>query len=355
MSLSRRNFLKLAGISLAGFMLEPGALNYFEDEFPDAEFLGRVTDPQVNVRTKPDINSQEIGNLYQDEVVPIYREVVGYNPYRPSQRWAETPFGFIWSPLLQPVKNILNVPVNSLPESSMGPGFWAEVTVPWVNAALDNVSPLGPRIKYLLENNINPKLYYSQIIRVDGLRVDDTGQTWYHVMEPYGSYGDVFWAQAEAFKPITPDEASPITPEVENKRIDVNIARQTLSCYEEDHEVYFCRVSTGRLDQETPIGQYFQIFWKLISVHMSAGTAGAGYDLIGVGWPTFFAPNGIAIHSTFWHNDFGAPTSAGCVNARPADARFVSRWTSPKLPYDPGIIDIGSTGIRSTNVRVLEY
>jgi lipoprotein-anchoring transpeptidase ErfK/SrfK len=88
---------------------------------------------------------------------------------------------------------------------------------------------------------------------------------------------------------------------------------------------------------------------------MSAGTAGAGYDLIGVGWPTFFAPNGIAIHSTFWHNDFGMATSAGCVNARPEDARFISRWTSPIVPHDPGMVDIGSLGIPSTIVRVLEY
>jgi hypothetical protein len=354
MSFSRRDFLKLTGMSMAGIALNLEPFVFYEDEFPDADFIGRVTEPQVNVRTRPDVDSPQIGILYQDQVVPIYREVVGKNQYRSSQRWYETPFGFIWSPLLQPVKNFLNSPANSLPDSSRGPGFWAEVTVPWVNVLLDNSSPLAPRIKYLVENNIPPKLYFSQIVWVDGLKVDETGQTWYHLMEPYGSYGDVFWARAEAFKPITSDEASPINPEIENKRIDVNIARQTLSCYENDQEVYFCRISSGRLEQETPIGQYFQVFWKLVSVHMSAGTAGAGYDLIGVGWPTFFAPNGIAIHSTFWHNDFGTPTSAGCVNAKPKDAKFISRWSSPIVPYDPGMVDIGSLGIPSTKVRVLE-
>jgi hypothetical protein len=233
--------------------------------------------------------------------------------------------------------------------------MWVEVTVPWVEVVLDNPTPIAPRIKYLVENKITPKLYYSQIIWVDGIRQDEAGQTWYHLREPYGSYGDQFWAPAEAFRPITREEASPISPEIENKRIDVNIARQTLSCFENDREVYFCRVSTGRLEQETPIGLYFQVFWKLISVHMSAGTAGAGYDLIGVGWPTFFAPNGIAIHSTFWYNDFGTPTSAGCVNARSEDAKFISRWSSPIVSPDPGMVDIGSKGIPSTIVQVVEY
>ncbi|MCB2160494.1 L,D-transpeptidase [bacterium] len=354
MSLSRRGFLRLFGVSIPGLLGNIYRFDRVLGEFPETDFLSRVTEPQVNIRARPDVNSLEVGKLYQDQVVPHLREVIGSNPYRPSQRWVETPYGFVWSPLLQPVKNVLNAPITILPETTLGTGMWVEVTVPWVEVILDNPSPIAPRIEYLIENSITPKLYYSQIIWVDDIKQDDTGQVWYHLKEPYGSYGDVFWAPAEAFKPISLEDSAPINPEVENKRIDVNIHRQTLSCFENDREVYYCRVSTGRLDQETPIGQYFQIFWKLISVHMSAGTAGAGYDLIGVGWPTFFAPNGIAIHSTFWHNDFGAPTSAGCVNAKPDDAKFVSRWTSPIVPYDPGMVDIGSTGIPSTIVRVIE-
>ena len=353
MEISRKSFLKFAGVSIAGLFGKAYRFDRILGEFPDAKFLGRVTEPQVNIRARPNVNSPEVGVLYQDQVIPHLREVIGSNPYRPSQRWVETPYGYVWSPLLQPVKNILNTPTSTLPDTSMGKGMWVEVTVPWVEALLDT-PPIGPRIKYLVENNLIPKLYYSQIMWVDAIKQDDQGQIWYHLKELHGSYGDEFWARAEAFKPITPEEASPINPEVENKRIDVTIHRQTLSCFENDREVYFCRVSTGRLDQETPPGFYFQVFWKLISVHMSAGTAGAGYDLTGVGWPTFFAPNGIAVHSTFWHNDFGAPTSAGCVNARPEDARFVSRWTSPIVPYNPGMIDIGSKGIPSTVVRVLE-
>jgi lipoprotein-anchoring transpeptidase ErfK/SrfK len=353
MQFSRRSFLKLASVSVPALLREFTKYNQWLGMFPAGESLVRVTEPVVNVRAKPDVNSLEVGKLYQDEVVPLLREVVGSNPDQLSKRWVETPVGFIWSPLLQPVKNILNSPASTLLDTSIGYGMWAEVTVPWVEVVLDK-PPIAPRIKYLVENNVVPKLYYSQIIWVDAIKQDAQGQVWYHIKEPYGSYGDEYWANAEAFKMITMAENLPINPDVDNKRIDVNLRKQTLSCFEDDREIYFCRVSTGRVGQETPFGSHFQVFWKLISVHMSAGTAGAGYDLTGVGWPTFFAPNGVAIHSTFWHNDFGFPTSAGCVNARPVDARFVSRWTSPVVPYDPGMVDIGSTGIPSTIVRVLD-
>lgn len=352
-SFSRREFLKLA--QLSALSLLPVGKSSATPTADGQHQLGRVVDLAVDVHSKPDILSPIVDRLHEDDVVVFLRETVGSNIYRINQRWVETARGYIWSPLLQPVKKELNPPLAELPISSRGPGLWVEVTVPYVEVLLENPQPLSPRTKYLVANGRLPRLYYSQILWVDQLRVSEIGEPWYRLVEPYGSYGDRFWGPAEAFRPVTPEETQPISPAVENKRIDINLARQTLSCFEGDREIYYARISSGRVGQETPIGQHFQIFWKLVSVHMSAGTTGAGYDLAGVGWPTFFATGGIAIHSTFWHNDFGVPTSAGCVNAAPKDAKFVSRWSTPIVPYDPGMIDIGSTGISSTIVRVLEY
>jgi hypothetical protein len=50
---------------------------------------------------------------------------------------------------------------------------------------------------------------------------------------------------------------------------------------------------------------------------MAGGTASGGYDLPGIAWTVLFATGGVAIHSTFWHNNFGVPMSHGCVNAAP--------------------------------------
>jgi hypothetical protein len=43
---------------------------------------------------------------------------------------------------------------------------------------------------------------------------------------------------------------------------------------------------------------------------------------------------GIALHGTYWHNDYGYPRSGGCINLTPADAQWVYRWTLPVIPHD---------------------
>jgi lipoprotein-anchoring transpeptidase ErfK/SrfK len=64
-----------------------------------------------------------------------------------------------------------------------------------------------------------------------------------------------------------------------------------------------------------------------MSLHMSGGGTGAGWDTMCVPWTSLFVGEGVAIHSTFWHNNFGEPMSRGAVNARQEDAKWVIRWT----------------------------
>jgi len=184
--------------------------------------------------------------------------VVGSWPGRNNQRWVETPQGYIWAPYLQPVANQLNNPVNALTINGDSPGMWVEVTVPWVNATLENSDPQSPWLRHQLEKNLPIRFYYSQILWVDQIQTGADGYIWYRVNERYGNPGDRFWARAEAFRIITPEEVAPITPEVEDKHIevDVNYSRQFLSCYEGNTEVYFCRVSTGRGQNSTPVSAY---------------------------------------------------------------------------------------------------
>jgi len=358
---TRREFLQLGGLGFGALALRPASRywldQHYQDDFPQSERLGRAVDPEVTVRARPTTESPEVGTLTEDTVVPWLRETVGYTPYR-NQRWVETPDGFVWAPLLQPVRNLPNTPLTSLTPYAGGQAQWVEVTVPYVNVTLANASPTSPRIRFLVENFRPVRLYYGQVMLADEIRIDARGAVEYHIREPRGSYGDHYWAPAAAFRPITAEESAPISPEVENKYVLIDLNRQTLSCYEEDREIYFCRISSGRSGRETPVGPYFNISWKLMSVHMSGGTAGAGYDLAGVAWASVFAIDGIAIHGTFWHNNFGERTSAGCVNATPEDAKFIFRWTSPHVPYDPGHVDTGEVGTAfgaGTNIRVIEY
>ncbi len=358
-NLSRRDFLKTAVTGLGGSIIFPWKASRLWSsvlilpEFPQAERLGRVLDSQVDVKLRPDDDSPTVGVKYLDETVVWLQEVVGKRPLWFNQRFVETPEGYIYAPNLQPVQNSPNQPLGKLVHEE---GFWVEVTVPYVDLVLANPPARSP----WLSHTQTPRLYYSQIMWVDEIQTDELGKVLYRVGERYGSYGDIFWAAAEAFRPLDENEITPINPEVEEKRVEVDVTYQTLSCFEGQQEVFFCRVSTGpkvvvdgsnSLKWATPLGAH-TIWRKLVSVHMTGGTTGGGYDLPGIGWTTLFSGQGMAIHSTFWHNSYGVPRSHGCVNAKPDDAKWIFRWTLPFTPALPGDVTISGKG--SSKVVVIE-
>lgn len=355
-SLTRRDFLTVAALGAAGLTLPRWSNDWRSwalPEFPQGENLGRVLSGKVEVKARPDYDSPTVKELFEDSVVVWLREVVGSRRLWVTQRFIETPDGYIYAPNLQPVRNRPNPPMANAP----GPdGVWVEVTVPYVDLILANPPGRSPWLQY----TTTPRLYYSQIMWVDQVKVDELGQTWYRLSDRYGSFGDYFWAVAEAFRPLQPEDIAPIHPEVEDKLVVIDLNHQYLSCLEGKDEVYFCRVSTGpKLTSKekpegvwaTPLGRH-TIWRKLVSVHMTGGTTGGGYDLAGIGWTTLFASKGMAIHSTFWHNNYGIPQSHGCVNCTPEDAQWVFRWTLPVVPIETG--DLTVAGAASTKVLVVE-
>lgn len=357
---SRRDLLK--GVLFAGgaYLLHPFLSVAAQSiDFPDAERLGRVCVGKVDIRKHPSVNAESTGVLYEDAIVVWLREVVGEIPGgRISARWVETPDGYIYAPSLQPVGNTINSPVSELPMSSLGHGMWVEVTTPFVDLYQENPPPRSPSLK----ETLYPRLYYSQIIWADDMRVGQDGRVRYRLNERFG-YGDIFWADAAAMRPLSENELAPISPDVENKKllIDVTPKRQLLTAYEDDREVYFCQISSGAKwnsagefveEWGTPVGPH-PIWRKLISVHMSGGSTGGGYDLAGIGWTCLFTGAGVAIHSTFWHNDYGTPRSHGCINAAPDDAKWVFRWTNPHVSMDPGDISISMPGGTIIDVKEL--
>jgi lipoprotein-anchoring transpeptidase ErfK/SrfK len=360
LSLSRRGFLKLASLGLGGLALRPLERLFRLPDFPQADRLGRANVGMVDLKARPDADSQTQKTLYEDSVVPRIREVVGTNPYRTSQRYVETPEGYIWAPHLQPVLNQPNSPLQSLPENSQDRGMWVEVTVPYVDLILDNPPARSPWTEYRVDTGFTPRLYFSQVAWIDDLRIIDSGHVLYRVNEKFGTYGDIFWADAQAFRPITAQEIAPINPDAEDKRVVVDVNAQTMTCFEGSSEVFYTRISSGAkwnaegnvVDVwETPVGK-FPIWRKLISLHMSGGTTGGGWDLPGIGWVSLFVGSGVAVHATYWHNNFGEPMSNGCVNARPEDAKWVFRWTQPAVNLDPGDAQVSMPG--GTIVEVVE-
>lgn len=366
---SRRDFMKLAGLGLGAVALNPltSRLGIHQTsravllpEFPHADLLGRnctadtnLSGGKIDLKTKPDVNSEKVRDVYRDEVFPWLKEVSAENIdfNLPNQRWVETPEGYIHSLYLEPCRNLPNTPLSAVPQGQAG--FWTEVTVPYVDLDMDNPAPASGWMRDHVAYNLQPRLYYSQVMWIDQVRTTDTGMIQYHVNERYGNPGDLFWADGAAFRPLTQEDISPINPSVDpaTKKIVVNLNYQTLTCKEGVREVYFCRVSTGMQEGSTPLGEH-SIWRKLLSVRMAANTVASSYDLPGISWTMLFVGTGVAIHGATSHNDFGTVRSHGCVNCKPADAKWIFRWSQPEVGLDTGEISWNDYMSGSTHVIV---
>src|ERR1700690_1029370 len=119
-SLSRRDFLKLAGFGAGILALNPflGAHDFSMPklpQFPAGDRLGRIAVTpdfySTVLRSRPNENGTAIRNVGQDEVVAWLREVVGTtNVGGISRQWVETPDGYLYLPHVQPVRNLPNTP-----------------------------------------------------------------------------------------------------------------------------------------------------------------------------------------------------------------------------------------------------
>lgn len=364
--ISRRDFLKLSGLGIGALALNPFKLRTFDHvlealaapkrlpQFPGSAIIGRVTDPDVDIRSRPTNDptlNTSLGRLNADTLVEWGREVIGnVIGGLSNQRYVETPQGYVYASVVQPTKNIPNTPLTELPG---GQGFWAEVTVPYVELAHEGVvaSPwLNDHIVY----NFPPRLYYGQVVWIDQIR-NVNGFVEYRWNEDAngrgygygGSYGEYFWADGAGLKPLTDTDVATISPDMDpnEKTISVDLDYQTLSCFEGNNEVFFCRISSGKSydpvtgeivdTYATPAGTLFT-YWKIISKNMTAGNESAGYSTPAVPWCTFVATGGVAIHGAFWHNAFGEKRSHGCINVSPEDAKWIFRWTTPYVSLGLG-------------------
>lgn len=355
-NITRRDFLKLSGMGIAG--LSSLALNpnrsfkfkYFSTpkrlpQFPGSEIIGRIVDPDIKLRSAPVYDpgiNNEIASLGADTLLEWNREIVGSVYGLNNQRFVETPQGYVYSSVIQPTRNLPNTPITEMPAGL--PGFWAEVTVPYVELAHEGVVA-SPWLQDHIVYNFPPRLYYGQVVWIDQVRTTN-GFAEYRWNEDaphgygYGAYGELFWADGAGLKILTDEDVAPISPDVDpnDKRIEVDLDNQTLSCFEGSTEVFFCRTSSGikydfqtglnNSELATPVGNLLT-HWKILSLNMTAGTFQSGYSTPAVPWSTMISGEGIAIHGAFWHNAFGEKRSHGCINVSPEDAKWIFRWTTP--------------------------
>jgi hypothetical protein len=110
------------------------------------------------------------------------------------------------------------------------------------------------------------------------------------------------------------------------KSIVVSISQQRMWAYEGDTVVISSLVSTGKPGFDTPVGT-FSISKKVEMQDMEGLIGGEYYNVESVPDVMYFTTVGHAFHGTYWHNNFGAVMSHGCVNLPMDIASALYDWT----------------------------
>lgn len=138
------------------------------------------------------------------------------------------------------------------------------------------------------------------------------------------------WLRAEDVRIARASDPPPTTQDTE-RWFDVDVDSQVLVAYEGRTPVYATMISSGRRRTPTPTGIY-RIWVKFAETDMN-GQMGdeAAYSVATVPWTQFYAKD-FALHTAYWHDNFGNQRSHGCINLAPADAHYLYFWSSPDVP-----------------------
>lgn len=340
-SLTRHDFLRLSLLSLGTLAFRSPiierALLPPEDRLPMTYALGRVAADYVNIYSEPSFKSKRLGRYTKDTIIPLMAKVsttLGWKGANPN--WYQTSLGFIHSGHIQRVRNRNNPTATSIPED----GQLGEITFAYAQG-----------IRFVRFEDWQPfyRLYYQSVHWITDIVEGPTEGPWYRPNQAWYEITDErlrvrYIIPAHCVRLIQPEELTPISPDIpeDEKHIQVSINAQNMTAFEGETPVFQTTASTGvhtegptinDIPTDTPIGRFY-IGNKMPSRHMGNGTLDNdihAYELPGVPWNMFFVSTGVAFHGAYWHDNFGYRMSAGCVNLRPRDAKWLYRWTTPIL------------------------
>ncbi|MDP9366595.1 MAG: L,D-transpeptidase, partial [Chloroflexota bacterium] len=131
-------------------------------------------------------------------------------------------------------------------------------------------------------------------------------------------------------EPVVPEVIGPGPQQGAYQEVVISISAQTLWAYEGNQLVNSTLVSTGTAEvpeTTTPIGSH-TILSKVDVQDMEGTISGEYYFVPDVPYVMYFDGLGNALHGTYWHSNFGAPMSHGCVNLPLDVAAWIYGWAS---------------------------
>lgn len=350
-NLNRREFLRLGGIALGSIFASPwinSTTEWSVDDLRSPELIARVTTREINIYSEPNFKSQRVGRAERDQLLWVLNRVHQPSSWQRNPRWYQLVDGYVHSAYTQVVENRAdNTPLSTLSdERQLG-----EITVPYAQSyRRDRRGRYDPLYR----------LYYQSVHWITRIEQGLGEQPIYGIWDE--RLRIVHYVPASYVRPINQAEIVPISPDVpaEEKRIAVLLNDQKLRAFEGGQLVYETEISSGMTSRgpssngiptNTPEG-HFRIQVKMPSRHMGDGRLTSylhAYELPGVPWVSFFHNAGIALHGTYWHDNFGHRMSHGCVNMRNGDAKWIYRWSMPTALHNEWRC-LGS----GTRIRVVE-
>ena len=278
---TRRQFLQLAGIALAGSQLSP-ILSRFEAQAAEPHpFQARALEV-ANIHSHPDSDAAIVKRLWPDSVSPIIE---------PRGEWYRLADGFAPRTSLQPMKPPLAAP---LPTATIP--FWAEVTAPAapVRAYCGADAPLVTRVGH------------GGILQVIEFLPGEPA-SWYGVASEQGKL--LGWTESPRWSPLHWTQEAPTRTTIE---LDTRLQRITLG--EDGAPALQAPCSIGRdvLQGTYRVGER--------QPGRSLHTDG-NLTLFGVPWRVMFSD--YDIFGAYWHNRFGDRIPGRSIQVTPVMAELL--------------------------------
>ncbi|NRA36487.1 MAG: L,D-transpeptidase [Polyangiaceae bacterium] len=178
--------------------------------------------------------------------------------------------------------------------------------------------------------------------------------------------GAALWVRANQLREVIVPRRTPVGTGPVERWVQVSIGRGVLVAMAGERAVFATLISPGMgglprraVDpvkaSTTPLGS-FRIVHKYRFKTMTPQGAKPERDrtffIADVPFAQFFE-GPFALHTAYWHDDFGELMSGGCVNLSPLDGERLFRFTEPRLPVGWHSVSAGGSNGLGTRVVIV--
>ncbi|AKT37826.1 L,D-transpeptidase [Chondromyces crocatus] len=190
-------------------------------------------------------------------------------------------------------------------------------------------------------------------VQLTGQRVERGGRVFLETRERDAGGAALFVAEDDATV-VEAREKLPGGVAEGQKWIHVRVTQGTLTAYVGNTPVFATLMSPGAggvsvpgrdpvKDSTTPRGTFYVTFKDRAATMSPEKGENRSFWIADVPHTQYFNPP-FALHAAYWHERFGEPTSAGCVNVSPIDAEWLFGWSDPQVPEGwQGVTGAGAT------------